>query len=62
MKKEFTSAVFNGRVIKSNTFDTTHGSYAIDILVDNGTFYFFKTKNGKVVECLNLTDMAKGLV
>lgn len=61
MKKEFIKAVTRGRVVKSNTFDTDLGKYIIDIVVHDGTFYFYKTKDGKIVECLNLTEMAKGI-
>ena len=61
MKPEFIEAATRGRVVKSNTFETECGKYAIDILAYKGELYFFKSKNGKIVECLNLTEMAKGI-
>lgn len=58
MKKQFVEAAKKGTIVKSNTFDTPHGSYAIDILVHDGVFYFYKSKNGKIVECINLKEEA----
>ena len=59
MKKEFIKAVTNGRVIKTNTFDGDFGKYTIDIVVHNDTFYFYKSKNGKIVECIDLNELAR---
>ena len=61
MKPEFIEAVTRGKVVKSNTFETECGRYAIDILTYKGELYFYKSKNGKIVECLNLTEMSKGI-
>jgi hypothetical protein len=59
VKAEFIMASMYGDVVKSNTFETNLGKYAIDIIVYEGAFYFYKTKNGKIVECINLSEKAK---
>lgn len=60
MKTEFIEAVVKGVVLKSNTFVTDRGKYAIDIVAHDDTLYFFKSKDGKIVECINLSEKAKG--
>lgn len=59
MKDEFITASMYGRVVKSNTFETKRGKYTIDILIYEDSFYFYKLKNGTIVECINLTEKAK---
>ena len=60
MKKEFIKAATKGVVIKTNTFVTDRGRYTIDILAHEGTIYFYKSKDGKIVECINLSEKANG--
>lgn len=62
MKKEFIEAATKGHIIKSNGFLTECGRYEIDILVHEGKLYFFKAKNGKIVECINLSEQAESVV
>lgn len=54
MQKEFTNALVLGRVVKSNTFETDRGQYKIDIRVWRKRVYFFKYKDGVLVECMKL--------
>lgn len=61
MKKEFVKAAKGGHVIKSNTFETNLGKYIIDIVFHDGSFYLYKSRDGKIVECNNLTEIAKGV-
>lgn len=60
MQKEFTNALVLGRVAKSNTFETERGLYKIDIRVWRKRVYFFKYKDGVLVECMKLYGEKKG--
>lgn len=44
-------------VIKENTFETARGKYKISILrnLDSGDIFFMKTKDGNLVELINLS-------
>ncbi len=42
--------------IKVNNFSTTKGYYTISIKQYCGDLYFYKTLNGEIVECYNLTE------
>jgi hypothetical protein len=57
MKKEFIDAVKNGRILKTNKFETARGTYTIYIVRKDDTFYFYKVKDGKIVECVNLSEV-----
>ena len=59
MQKEHTNALILGRVVKSNTFVTERGTYKIDIRVWRKNIYFFKYKDGVLVECENIYSLAK---
>lgn len=60
MQKEFANALVLGRVIKSNTFVTERGTYKIDIRLWRKKVYFFKYKDGVLVECMKLYGEKKG--
>lgn len=59
MKEEFNDALFNGEFIYQNEFHTNRGTYLIKIFRHEGMLYIFKYKNGKIVECNNLSKMKK---
>ena len=48
-----------GSVLKSNNFTTSRGFYTIRIISYEGQLYFHKTKDGNLVELINLTEMEK---
>lgn len=60
MQKEFANALVLGRVVKSNTFVTERGTYKIDIRLWRKKVYFFKYKDGVLVECMKLYGEKKG--
>jgi hypothetical protein len=60
MQKEFNRALVFGRNVKSNTFETERGTYKIDIRVWRKNVYFFKYKDGVLVECMKLYGEKKG--
>ena len=55
MQIEFVKAINHGKLVKSNTFVTELGEYKIDIVAYSDCIYFVKYKNGKLVECMNLS-------
>lgn len=57
MQKEFVDVLKNGRIIKTNTFVTERGIYTIHIRTYQGKLYFFKYKNMKLVECIDLFEL-----
>lgn len=56
MQIEFIKAIKDGKLVKTNTFVTELGEYKIDIFAYEKHVYFIKYKNGKLVECANLTS------
>lgn len=54
MRPEFEKAVSMGPLIKSNSFETPKGKYRIDIREYKGDIYFFKYRDGDLLECCNL--------
>lgn len=54
MKPEFVKAASRGPLIKSNSFDTPKGKYRIDLREYDGDIYFFKYRDGQLLECCNL--------
>lgn len=60
MQKEFVNVLVHGRVIKSNTFETNRGLYKIDIRLWRKSVYFYKYKDGVLVECVRLYGDKKG--
>ena len=45
-----------GRDVKVNHFSTVKGYYTIAIKDYCGDLYFYKTLNGELVECVNLSE------
>lgn len=60
MRKDFAKAASKGTVIKNQNFVTAHGVYQIVFVRYENDIYFFKHRNGKLVECCNLSNLRKG--
>lgn len=58
MKREFTLAETNGKILIENRFETEKGNYRVVVSRYRAQIYFFKYRDGKLLECQNLT-MAK---
>lgn len=54
MKLEFVSAQENGEILIDNRFETLKGKYQIIISRHNSNLYFFKYRDGTLLECQNL--------
>lgn len=54
MKYRFVEALKNGEVVKNQAFDTDKGVYQITLIRHKNDIYFFKYRDGKIVECSNL--------
>lgn len=62
MKHEFMVAETNGFILMDNRFETEKGEYRITIKRHRSAIYFFKYRNGKLLECQNLsTAKPKGV-
>lgn len=59
MKAEFEKARVLGMLVKRNSFDTQRGKYIISLYSWRGDIYFFKYREGKLVECSNLSKPTK---
>lgn len=57
MKHEYICAETKGRVLLDNRFETEKGKYQITIRRYNSDIYFFKYRNGNLLECQNLSKM-----
>ena len=57
MRKDFATAASNGAVIKNQNFVTARGVYQIVFVRYENDIYFFKHRNGKLVECCNLSTI-----
>ena len=55
MKQEFIDAIENGEIVKHQAFLTERGGYQIALIRYNDNIYFFKYRNGNIVECTNLS-------
>lgn len=55
MKYEFIEAYKNGDIVKDQKFNTDKGVYRITLVRYNNDIYFFKFRDGKIVECNNMT-------
>lgn len=55
MKYRFIEALKKGEVVKDQSFETDKGVYQIKLIRYKNDIYFFKYRNGKVLECNNLT-------
>ena len=54
MKREYALASCYGEILLDNTFETAKGRYQIIIRKFNSNIYFFKYRDGKLLECQNL--------
>ena len=57
MRKDFAMAASKGVVIKNQNFVTARGVYQIVFVRYENDIYFFKHRNGKLVECCNLSTI-----
>ena len=57
MRKDFAKAASNGIVIKNQNFVTARGVYQIIFVRYENDIFFFKYRNGKLVECCNLSAL-----
>ena len=55
MRKDFAKAASKGTVIKNQNFVTARGVYQIVFIRYENDIYFFKYRNGQLVECCNLS-------
>ena len=59
MKTQNEKALLDGISIKTNVFTTDRGVYTINLREYNGDIYFFKYRDGELVECLNVSKQAR---
>lgn len=57
MKMEYIDAIYDGEIVKTQTFVTDKGTYQVFLLRNEGDIYFYKYLNGKMVECCNLSKL-----
>ena len=57
MKTEYEKALTKGTVIKTNTFTTALGFYKICLYRYHRDIYFFKYRDGQLMECVNLSKI-----
>ena len=57
MRKDFAEASSKGVVIKNQNFVTARGVYQIVFVRYENNIYFFKHRNGQLVECCNLSNL-----
>ena len=57
MRKDFAKAVSKGAVIKNQNFVTDRGVYQLVFVRYENNIYFFKYRNGQLVECCNLSNL-----
>ncbi len=57
MRKDFAKAASKGVVIKNQNFVTARGVYQIVFVRYKNDIYFFKYRNGQLVECCNLSNL-----
>ena len=57
MRKDFAKAASKGTVIKNQNFVTARGVYQIVFVRYENDIYFFKHRNGQLVECCNLSNL-----
>lgn len=54
MRPDIEKAKLLGPLVKSNTFDTEKGKYKIDLREYKGHIYFFKYRDGQLLEACDL--------
>ena len=59
MKRAFERALSDGVSIKTNIFTTERGVYTINLRELDGDIYFFKYRDGELLECVNLSKQAR---
>ena len=57
MRKDFAKAASKGTVIKNQNFVTARGVFQIIFVRYENDIYFFKHRNGQLVECCNLSTL-----
>ena len=57
MRKEVAKASRRGIAIKSHSFVIERGVYQIVFVRYENDIYFFKHRNGQLVECCNLSNL-----
>ena len=57
MGKDFAKAASEGVVIKNENFVTARGVSQIIFVRYENDIYFFKHRNGQLVECCNLSNL-----
>ena len=57
MRKDFAKAISKGTVIKNQNFVTARGVYQIVFVRYENDIYFFKYRNGELVECCSLSNL-----
>lgn len=57
MRREYIHAEVKGQILLDNRFDTEKGVYQVTIRKYNSGIYFFKYRNGVLLECQNLSKM-----
>lgn len=55
MKYRFIEAFKNGDIVKDQKFNTDKGVYRITLVRYKNDIYFYKFRDGKIVECNNLS-------
>ena len=55
MKDIFVEAFKTGDIVKDQKFNTDRGVYRITLVRYMNDIYFYKFRDGKIVECNNLT-------
>lgn len=59
MKRKFQKALEDGTNVKTSIFATDRGVYTINIRELNNDIYFFKYRDGELLECTNLSKQAR---
>ena len=57
MKPDCLDAITNGKLLKTQGFNTPKGMYGIALIRHKGDIYFVKYLNRKLVECCNLSQL-----
>lgn len=58
MRDDIAMAMLMGTHVKDNTFQSNRGEYEINIVSHNGKMFFYKYRNGTLVEAINLSEIA----
>ena len=57
MKDIFVEAFRTGSIVKDQKFNTDRGVYRITLVQYQNDIYFYKFRDGKIVECNNLSKV-----